>query len=576
MKWLFSKRSLFGFGVALLLICINVFVSSLAYHNTVRLISGYDDSLESLKSIKLVDELLQLLTDAETGQRGYILTGEERYLDPYNAAILNLGNKLEQLRSRNLAAQIGPQNLDSLETQVGTRISELNETIALRRKVGLDAALKTVLTDKGRITMDNIRRVVDGIGLHERNLLENRSEILRTGSRNIFFVYAAVGLLNLLLLVLIFYIGYVDLRQSAQDKLALRDLNTRLQDGMRELTRRNRESTLLSEMSEVLQSCLSAEEAYQAIAQFGKQLFPGEAGIFFIMHDSRNYLENVAGWGEPEIGGPLFTPEECWALRRGQLHRVDNPRTALLCDHVKAAGTLQLYYMCVPMVVHSETLGLLHLQFGTGLSPEEAARRESALELLAATFADQIALAIANLRLRDSLRQQSIHDPLTGLYNRRYLEEVLTRELARAERKNAALAVIVLDVDHFKRFNDTFGHEAGDAVLCAMARMMERQIRGSDVACRFGGEEFVLVLPEANLGIARQRAELLREATQTMRVSLGAKSLGAVNISLGLAVFPQHGRKGEELIQAADAALYRAKQSGRNRVMIAEEPQKQA
>ncbi|HSS47127.1 MAG TPA: diguanylate cyclase, partial [Burkholderiales bacterium] len=492
-----------GFSLALMLIAVNIFVSHLAYQNTERLITAHEEAAQLLNSLRVSGEVLQLLTDAETGQRGYLITGDERYLEPYNAALLGIGDKLKQLRST--IPMPKSKDLAKLESLVSAEVAVLNETVVVRGKIGFEAAQKVVLTNRGKTAMDSIRRLIGGIEQEERLLMEQRDAATQTISRQLFFTYAIAALLNLVLLAVFFYIGYSDLRESAQDKRALRDLNEMLQGGMRELTRRNRESTLLSEMSEVLQSCLEPKEAYHAIAQFGRQFFPGEAGVFFVMHDSHNYLENVATWGEPEIGGPLFAPEECWALRRGQLHRVDDARTGLQCEHVKAAGAPRLHYMCVPMVVHSETLGLLHLQFGTESSPEEAAQRETAAELLAATFADQIALAIANLRLRDSLRQQSIHDPLTGLHNRRYLEEALTRELARAERKKTPLAVIILDVDHFKRFNDTFGHEAGDAVLRSLAQLIGRQIRGSDVACRFGGEEFVLVLPEADLNIARQR-----------------------------------------------------------------------
>ncbi|MGH8744263.1 MAG: diguanylate cyclase [Burkholderiales bacterium] len=568
MKWFFSKRSLLGFGLALLLIAVNIFVSHLAYQNTERLITAHEETTQLLNSLRLSGEVLQLLTDAETGQRGYLITGDERYLEPYNAALLGIGDKLKQLRS--ILPMDKSKDLAKLESMASAEIAVLNEMVALRGKIGFEAAQKVMLTHKSKTTMDSIRRLIGGIEQEQRLVMEQRNATTQSISRQLFFTYAVAALLNLVLLAVFFYIGYSDLRESAQDKRALRDLNEMLQGGMRELTRLNRESNLLSEMSEVLQSCLEPAEAYHAIAQFGRQLFPSEAGVFFVMHQSHHYLENTAAWGEPEIGGPLFAPEDCWALRRGQLHRVDDARTGLQCEHVKAAGDPRLHYMCVPMVVHSEILGLLHLQFGTESSPEEAAQRESAAQKLAATFADQVALAVANLRLRDSLRQQSIHDPLTGLHNRRYLEEALSRELARAERKKTSLAVIIIDVDHFKRFNDTFGHEAGDVVLRSLAQLIGRQIRGSDVACRFGGEEFVLVLPEANLSIARQRAELLREAAQKMQISHSGNTLGIVSISLGLAVFPQYGRTSEELIQAADAALYRAKQAGRNRVMIAE------
>jgi diguanylate cyclase (GGDEF)-like protein len=572
MKWFLSKTSLFGFVLVLLLLAANVAVSIVAYQNTLKLIAAHDMAMELHKTQKLADEVLQLLTDAETGERGYLIAGEERYLEPYNVAIVSIANKLRQLNSSHPA--IAAQQLGSLNTLVNTKIGEFNETIALRRKAGFEAALKVVLTDKGKTSMDAIRRVIAEIRQQEKDLLESSNEAASVGSRNTFSAFAVAALLNLLLLVSIFYTAYHDLRAGAQDRKALKELAAKLENGTRLLQQREHEKVILGQMSGVLQSCMNVKEAYNAIAQFGKRLFPGEAGVFFVMHDSREYLEASATWGEPEIGGPLFAPEECWALRRGRLHLVDDPRIGLQCDHVKAAGAPLLPYLCVPMVVHSETVGLLHLQLGTDSNRSEEAQHQDVIQQLAAIFADQVALAVTNLRLRETLRRQSIHDPLTGLHNRRYLQEVMQRELARTERKKTMLAVIILDVDHFKHFNDTYGHEAGDAVLRSLAQLIERQIRGSDIACRYGGEEFILVLPEASLSIARQRGELLREAAQGMHVTLSGQTLGVVSITLGLALFPLHGRTSEELIQAADAALYRAKQAGRNRLMIAEEPSK--
>jgi len=572
MKWLLHKTSLLGYGLAILLIAANIALSVVAYQNTVKLVAAHDDAVELHKTLKTADEVLQLLSNAETAQRGYLITGEERYLEPYNVSIASISNKLKQLTSGHRAVAV--QNLDSLNTLVNVKIGEFNETIALRRKAGFEAALKAVLTDRGKASMDAIRHVIGEIEQQEKDLLANSNETAHMSSRNTYMAFAVGALLNLLLLVSIFYTAYRDLSQRALDRRALKDLHDRLENGTRLLQQREHEKVVLGQMSGVLQSCMNVKEAYNAIAQFGKRLFPGEAGVFFVMHDSREYLEATATWGDPEIGGPLFAPEECWALRRGRLHLVDDPRIGLQCDHVKAAGVPLLPYLCVPMVVHSETVGLLHLQLETDSIRSEAAQRLDVIQQLAATFADQVALAVTNLRLRETLRQQSILDPLTGLHNRRYLKEVMQRELARTERKKTMLAVIILDVDHFKRFNDTYGHEAGDAVLRSLAQLIERQIRGSDIACRYGGEEFILVLPEASLSIARQRGELLREAAQSMHITSSGKTLGPVSISLGLALFPQHGHTAEELIQAADAALYRAKQAGRNRLMIAEEPSK--
>jgi len=189
--------------------------------------------------------------------------------------------------------------------------------------------------------------------------------------------------------------------------------------------------------------------------------------------------------------------------------------------------------------------------------------------MVASTLGEQSALALANLRLRETLRSQSVRDPLTGLFNRRYMEETLEREIRRAERGARPLSVMMLDLDHFKQFNDTFGHSAGDSLLRELGTMLRANLRAGDIACRFGGEEFVLILPEAALNCARSRAEQLRETAKHLHVSHLGESLGPVTISLGVAAFPEHGASGEDLIENADAALYRAKSEGRDRVVVA-------
>jgi diguanylate cyclase (GGDEF)-like protein len=218
------------------------------------------------------------------------------------------------------------------------------------------------------------------------------------------------------------------------------------------------------------------------------------------------------------------------------------------------------------MMAQGETMGLLFLQANPVAGG--TAELSVAKQQLAAAVAEQIALALSNLILRETLRQQSVRDPLTKLYNRRFLEETIDLELARLERKKLPLSVIMIDVDHFKNFNDTFGHDAGDAVLRDLSGILQRTIRGSDVACRYGGEEFTVVLPEASVEIGRQRAETMRESMRELQLVYDGKPLGPVTLSLGVACFPEHGRKREQLLQAADAALYEAKHAGRNRVVV--------
>jgi diguanylate cyclase (GGDEF)-like protein len=166
------------------------------------------------------------------------------------------------------------------------------------------------------------------------------------------------------------------------------------------------------------------------------------------------------------------------------------------------------------------------------------------------------------------LQEQAVTDPLTGLYNRRYLREALSRELMRAKRKNSPLAVVMVDADHFKRINDTLGHEAGDMVLKELGALFKRSIRGSDIACRYGGEEFALLLPDASLDGAERKAEDIRMAVKRLDIRVQDKPVGALSASFGVALFPQHADEADALLTKADEALYQAKGAGRDRVMV--------
>jgi len=175
----------------------------------------------------------------------------------------------------------------------------------------------------------------------------------------------------------------------------------------------------------------------------------------------------------------------------------------------------------------------------------------------------------ALLKSRALLREQSVRDHLTGLFNRRYMEETLERELLRAARKQLSLGVIMLDVDNLKRFNDTWGHAAGDDILREMGSLLLRQVRGEDIACRYGGDEFILILPDASREVTRARAELICEYGGQFHLQFEGQSLDAVTLSLGVAVFPEHGITSTGILRAVDAALYRAKHDGRGRVVVA-------
>jgi diguanylate cyclase (GGDEF)-like protein len=353
------------------------------------------------------------------------------------------------------------------------------------------------------------------------------------------------------------YVGTItDISETKISERKLHDANEAMQVWVTELEQRTREISRLNELSSLLESCLTAQEAYGLLQEMGAQLFPRQVGLLGVINPSRNMVEAVLSWGAGASTDTAFPPEDCWALRRGRAHWYEAGTGAVRCPHL--GGAEPNTSLCVPMMAHGEALGVLHLQ-GLPASGRSFAQ----------TVADNISLALANLNLRERLRDQSIRDVLTGLFNRRYLEETLERELKRAERENAPVGVLMLDLDNFKRFNDSFGHAAGDEVMRVLGRMLGRQVRVEDIACRYGGEEFTLVLPGCSLEAACERAEILCRDVRDMRVPFAGQVLGGVTLSVGVAAYPQHGATGSVVMRAADAALYQAKLAGRDRVMPA-------
>ncbi|HKQ86599.1 MAG TPA: sensor domain-containing diguanylate cyclase [Candidatus Acidoferrales bacterium] len=346
---------------------------------------------------------------------------------------------------------------------------------------------------------------------------------------------------------------------------------TRYEELHRRLVALNRETSLLSEMSDLLQSCLSSEEAHKLITDRARVLFPSTSGCVCIIANSRDAVEVVARWGEPVIVADSFAPQDCWALRRGRIHVLGHDPAVVTCAHLGDARPDQA--LCLPMMAHGETLGLLYLDTGGSQGANSIGTQTLSSESqqrLARLFAEQSALALANLNMREVLRFQSIRDPLTTLYNRRYMEESLDRELRRASRKKCPLGVMMLDVDHFKRFNDTFGHEAGDCVLRFLGNLLRSQFRAEDVVCRYGGEEFAVILPEASLEMTRERAIQLCKTAKESIIEYRGQTLERVSISIGVSCYPENGATGDSLLRAADAALYRAKAEGRDRTVVAQ------
>ena len=331
-----------------------------------------------------------------------------------------------------------------------------------------------------------------------------------------------------------------------------------------ELKQRNTEMLILSEMSDFLQSCITVEEACRTVATFIQPLFPDSSGEISIINNSRNYLEKITSWGESCHIDDFFESNDCWALRRGKVHHVADHSQKLLCNHIHFKQT-PIESLCIPLIAQGETLGLF------SLSVFKVDQLGESQKQLAATISEQMSSAIANLLLREKLQLQSIRDPLTGLFNRRYLEEFFNKEIHRANRNGYQIGVIMIDLDHFRNINNTWGHDAGDFALKEVATLLQKMIRSSDTACRYGGEEMTLILSESSLENTAKKAEEIRAAIAKLPLNYNDEQLIKVTSSFGVACFPDQGKTVKEIIQAADIALFQAKANGRNQVIVSSE-----
>ncbi|MEW2913205.1 sensor domain-containing diguanylate cyclase [Leisingera sp. JC11] len=323
-----------------------------------------------------------------------------------------------------------------------------------------------------------------------------------------------------------------------------------------------REVKLLGELNEWLQSCRSLDELFDMVSQFMSHLLPDSEGSIYVFSNSRDVLDGCSSWN----GGSHkdhIQPGECWGLRRGRTYEFGASEVEFTCAHAEPHDGRP--YFCFPILAHGETVGLMHLRARPSRAGDFAGCKQ-----LAQMCAEQISMAIANVKMRDQLHDQSVRDPLTGLFNRRHMTESLRKFVAASQNSGRPLSVVSIDVDHFKKFNDNHGHDAGDMVLRAVGAAMEQACDGDEVACRPGGEEFALLLPGVRPEDAVTKAELLRQAIEDVVVRYGEKALPRISISLGVAHYPAHGAMPQDLLRASDEALYEAKAKGRNQVCVAE------
>ncbi|NLA68070.1 MAG: diguanylate cyclase [Gammaproteobacteria bacterium] len=505
-----------------------------------------------------------LLASTQAASRGYRLTshpslrGEFERLAPLAlAAAQDLVGVTHDNPAQNARAA-------ALLEQSAAQLARMRELVDIQDQEGPAAAIKAMRVEELIERMHDINGTSAAMRAEELRLLAGRRA---TNERNAALLLAFV-LLSLAVSLATFWTLLVSLsRENTRNRRLereARDALESLQHSQALTERLSAQRWALSEYTGMLQSAQNMDEAMELTSRTFERLLPHLGGQCYLSRASRDFLESRASFGQPAIASSdAFPPDDCWALRRGQPHH--NQRAAnVRCGHLEHGPSMAgLSTLCVPLSAHGETLGMLHASgpVDGGKDDNDAA----IIELLG----EQLAMAIANLRLRETLRQQSLRDPLTGLFNRRYFEESLRREMLRCERRRLPLSLLVLDIDHFKAFNDSMGHTAGDAVLAHVGRTVASLVRAEDMACRYGGEEFTIVMPEADAAGAVARAEAIRRAVSQATISHNGQTLGPVTVSIGVAAFPHDGVTPELLFEVADASLYRAKAEGRNRVLHA-------
>ncbi|SFR83558.1 diguanylate cyclase [Sphingomonas jatrophae] len=555
--------------------------------------------------IETTQEALDHLREAESGQRGFIITHEPAYARSFGASVGESAAAIKRIVA--LTRDNPPQHARARELAglMARRATTLRGPLDLGRRGDFASAVRAIQSGTGRDLMDAVNVRAEAFLDEERRFQKERvgaaEQRVARGERLALFGATIVALIVLVGFAFLVRsirrplktileamtglghgvrgarvgpgMGSIEFRRLArgyndmadrleraldeqeQSEQRLQSANAELLQNTATLQKRGEAIEILGGMAHRMQAARTDEELASIIQVFVPRIMPDLPGTLYAHNNSRNLLLPLASWGDDATLPGGFAPDQCWALRRGQSHFVSAPGCDIVCGHAHEGEV----YHCEPLLAGGEVIGVLTLR--------GSVEGESRYHLTVLT--ENIASALVNHRLQRSLREQTIRDPLTGLFNRRYMEEALALEIARASRSGTPLSLVMCDVDHFKRFNDEFGHDAGDAVLQTVAAEMRSRFRDGDVVCRYGGEEFTIIAPGTNAETLLHRVEIVRQAITELNIRQNGQTLGSTSMSFGVATWDESmARDGSTLVRAADAALYEAKRSGRNRTVV--------
>lgn len=597
-----------------ILCCLLILLAGLSLNQSMQMNASLGWVAHSSEVLRTTNQTITHLDRAESGQRGFVITHDPAFVQTVEADMAEARKGAAGLVD--LTRDNPAQNARAIQIRslVEDRVANLNQGMGLARTGNFAGAQDLMSTGRGRYLMLLVDARIGDFLNEERALSVSRMQAakgLLDAIRWLVLVGTPVTILviGLMMAALLRRIGgpieammqvmgqlgsgdrsaRIDMAMESReferlahgynamaDELAmavadqvdsqqrLEVANLELSHSTEVLRERGEVIELLGGMAHRMQAARTDEELAAIIRVFVPRVLPDIPGALYAHNNSRNLLVPIAAWGGLVVEQAGFAPDQCWALRRGQSHFVIEPGSDIVCAHVGGQIGLQdieaiHHYHCEPLLAGGEVIGVLYLK-GVVVS-------ENRFRLTVLT--ENIASALVNHRLQRGLREQTIRDPLTGLFNRRYMEETLALEIARAQRSGSPLSLVMCDVDHFKRFNDEFGHDAGDAVLQAVAADMRGRFRAGDVICRFGGEEFTIIAPGSSAATLASRVEQVRQSISELTINRGGQTLGAITMSFGLASWDDTmERDGSTLISAADAVLYQAKREGRNRVAI--------
>jgi diguanylate cyclase (GGDEF)-like protein len=348
----------------------------------------------------------------------------------------------------------------------------------------------------------------------------------------------------------------IDITESIEAQRSLTDLNRQLEEKTLKLEAKKQELIYLSDMADMLYSCESKDEVYQAVALTCSKLFPNMSGCICIISNSKNYVEMNSIWGDERTSKEIFSQSECWALRRAKINLLSSGKSGLVCGHL--IQPISGAHLCFPLFGQGEVIGILHMYALEEISPEEQQTTEIIARILG--------FALNNLSIKQRLTHDNLRDGMTQLFNQSYMETIAEQRLAEAERLGQALSVVFLDIDNFKSYNSHYGHLTANIIIQGLAEMLLKSIRSFDIACRWGGEEFVIIMPNMTLENLRKRVEELRIDVERMQLKDGDQILQGITASFGIAV-SEPGITVKDFLNRANQAMFEAKRTGKNRVM---------